>query len=77
MRIETIGYAKKNVLNLNLTEPLVITQNGNPVYVIESYEDRKRRDDTVASLKLATFSIEDEKQSKMSSSDDIKQRLLT
>ena len=66
MRIETISYLKKNVANLNLTEPLVITQNGNPAYVIESYEDREHRDDAVALLKLAAFSI----------SDDIKQRLL-
>ncbi|MFT4926862.1 MAG: hypothetical protein ACI8WB_002961 [Phenylobacterium sp.] len=76
MRIETISYLKKNAGNLNLVEPPVITQNGSPAYVIESYEDRKLRDDAVALLKLAVFSIEDEKQGKTSSSDEIKQRLI-
>ncbi|NQZ09979.1 MAG: type II toxin-antitoxin system Phd/YefM family antitoxin [Algicola sp.] len=75
MRIETISFLKKNVANLNLEQPLVITQNGTPSYVIESYEDRKRRDNAVALLKLAAFSIEDERQGNTSSSEAIKQRL--
>ncbi|MFT4929921.1 MAG: hypothetical protein ACI8WB_006056 [Phenylobacterium sp.] len=44
--------------------------------IIETYEDRKLRDDAVVLLKLAVFSIEDEKQGKTSSSDEIKQRLI-
>ncbi|MCJ8274589.1 MAG: type II toxin-antitoxin system prevent-host-death family antitoxin, partial [Psychrosphaera sp.] len=69
MRIETISFLRKNVANLNLEQPLVITQNGTPSFVIESYEDAKRRDCAVALLKLTAFSIEDERQGNTSSSE--------
>ncbi len=75
MRVETISYLKKNAASLELDEPMTITQNGTPAYVIESYEDRMRRDEAVALLKLASFSVDDSNNGRIVSSSDLKQRL--
>lgn len=75
MRVETISYLKKNAANLPLDEPMTITQNGTPSYVIESYAERKRRDDAVALMKLLSFSVEDSKQNKIMSSGSFKEGL--
>ncbi|RWX55515.1 type II toxin-antitoxin system Phd/YefM family antitoxin [Photobacterium chitinilyticum] len=75
MKIQTVSYLKSNAAKLDLEEPMVITQNGIPSYVIESYEDRKRRDDAIALMKLLSFSHEDKKHGKVVSSASFKSML--
>jgi len=50
MNMQTISYLKKNASNLPLEEPLIITQNGKPVYVIESYEAREEQNSQIKRL---------------------------
>lgn len=75
MNIQTVSYLKSNAAKLDLEEPMVITQNGNPAYVIESFEDRKRRDDAIALMKFLSFSNNDKKQGRVMSVDSFKSRL--
>lgn len=75
MNTETISFLKKNAANLPLEEPLVITQNGTPAYVVESYKERQKRDEAIALLKLVSFAKQDVNNNNVSSVSDFKTRL--
>lgn len=75
MNIETISFLKKNAANLPLDEPMIITQNGVPAYVIESVADRNRRDEAIALLKMVSFAKNDQQNGRTMSSSTFKERL--
>ncbi|GIU08460.1 type II toxin-antitoxin system Phd/YefM family antitoxin [Shewanella morhuae] len=75
MNIETISFLKKNAASLTLDEPMIITQNGVPAYVIESVADRNQRDEAIALLKLVSFAKSDQQNGRTMSSSAFKERL--
>lgn len=75
MRVETISYLKQNAANLEVDEPIVITQSGKPVYRIESEKQAQLRDEGIALLKLMNFSERDIKNGKSITTDKAKSSL--
>ena len=59
MRTETISWLKENLSNLDLSERIVIIQNGKPFFVIESVESREQIDESIAILKFALMGKDD------------------
>lgn len=56
MQTETVTYLKENANNLNLDEELIVTKNGKPCFVVQSYQDYQYLQDSIALLKLLTLS---------------------
>lgn len=76
MKVETISYVKKNAATLDLAEPILVTQNGVPAYVIESYDAQQERENAIALLKLLTLSEKDKADGKVFSKDELLAGLL-
>ncbi|EPW7975956.1 type II toxin-antitoxin system Phd/YefM family antitoxin [Cronobacter turicensis] len=71
MKVETISYVKKNAATLDLSEPILVTQNGVPAYVIESCDQQQERANAIALLKLLTLSEKDKADGRMFSKDQL------
>ncbi|MFT4925431.1 MAG: hypothetical protein ACI8WB_001524 [Phenylobacterium sp.] len=69
MRIETISYLKQHAANLELEEPMIVTQSGKPVYRIESAASAELRDEGIALLKLMNLAERDIKAGRTYSTD--------
>ncbi|MFB0713733.1 type II toxin-antitoxin system Phd/YefM family antitoxin [Buttiauxella noackiae] len=76
MKVKTISYVKKNASTLDLEEPILVTQNGIPAYVIESYEAQQEMENAITVLKLMTLSEQDKAEGKLYSKEHLLAGLL-
>lgn len=56
MLTETITYLKEHANTLELHEELLITKNGKPAFVVQSYDDYTFAQETLALLKILKLS---------------------
>ena len=56
MQTETITYLKEHANTLELHEELLITKNGKPAFVVQSYDDYTFSQETLALLKILKLS---------------------
>ena len=56
MKTETVTYLKENANKLELDNPLLVTQNGKPKYVVQDADDYHELQETIALLKLINLS---------------------
>jgi len=75
MRIETISYLKQNAAKLDLEEPIIITQSGNPIYRIQSEHQAQRIDEAIALLKLVNIAERDIRSGNTMSPEEAKEAL--
>jgi len=58
---ETISYLKDNAHRLDLSEPLIITQNGKPSFVVVDYDEYMKQQEAIAIIKMREFGRESKK----------------
>jgi len=56
MKSETVTYVKEHFNHLEINEPIAITQNGKPKFVLQTIQDYEEQLETVALLKLILLS---------------------
>lgn len=71
MQIKTISYIKQHAANLDVEEPIVVTQGGTPVYRIESEQAAQLRDEGIALLKLMNIAERDVRAGRTLSAADL------
>ena len=56
MKTKTVSYIKEYANHLELNDPILITQNGKPRFVLQDADDYEHQQQTIALLKLINLS---------------------
>jgi len=71
MKTQTVSYMKEHANHLELDNPILVTQNGKPKYVIQDAQDYEEQQQTIALLKLINLSERSAKQSGLVDLDNV------
>lgn len=70
-RVATISAFKKDIASMDVSSPVTVTQNGEPLYVVISPEQYELLQEQMALLKLISFSEKDLKEGRTTSHTDL------
>lgn len=70
MKTQTVSYFKEHANRLELDNPVLVTQNGKPKFVIQDAKDYEEQQQTIALLKLINLSERSVKHQELIDLDD-------
>lgn len=74
-RITTVSAFKKELSSMNVEEPVVVTQNGEPPYVVQDPAQYEMQQEQMAFMKLMSFAEKDLKAGRTLSSNQLRSNL--
>lgn len=74
-RITTVSAFKKELASMNVEEPVVVTQNGEPLYVVQDPAQYEMQQEQMAFMKLMSFAEKDLKAGRTLSSNQLRSNL--
>ncbi|PWC11230.1 type II toxin-antitoxin system Phd/YefM family antitoxin [Brenneria corticis] len=71
MRITTVSAFKKELASMDVSEPVMVTQNGEPLYVVQDPRQFEMQREQMALMRLLSFAEKDIKAGRTVSSADL------
>ncbi len=71
MKTHTVSYMKEHANHLEVDNPILVTQNGKPKFVLQDAEDYEEQQQTIALLKLINLSERSANQTALMDLDDV------
>lgn len=59
LRITTVSAFKKELASMDVSEPVIVTQNGEPLYVVQDPAQFEMQQEQMALLRMLTFAEKD------------------
>ncbi|MCG8155904.1 type II toxin-antitoxin system Phd/YefM family antitoxin [Brenneria goodwinii] len=71
-RITTVSAFKKELASMDVSDPVVVTQNGEPLYVVQDPAQFEMQQEQMALLRLLSFAEKDVQAGRTVSSADLR-----
>ncbi len=75
MKMTTISAFKKELASLDVTGPVLVTQNGEPLYVVQDPVQYEMQQEQMALLRMLALAEKDVKNGRVNSSDALRKGL--
>ncbi|AWK42998.1 hypothetical protein AA106_12300 [Photorhabdus laumondii subsp. laumondii] len=74
-RITTVSAFKKELASMDVSQPVTVTQNGEPLYVVQDPAQFEMQQEQMALLRLLSFAEKDIKSGRIVSSSELRNNL--
>ncbi|NHB93213.1 type II toxin-antitoxin system Phd/YefM family antitoxin [Photorhabdus cinerea] len=74
-RITTVSAFKKELASMDVSQPVIVTQNGEPLYVVQDPTQFEMQQEQMALLRLLSFAEKDVRAGRIVSSNELRNNL--